>query len=230
MNENFAEKIILENAFEKEKIKETVSWEKLSKHLDEYEDFYKGSYVVQTRKQELGFKKPEQFLVRRNIEILREKLKQKKGENFKISEYNQMNHILGNSIMVLSGAIARKFEEGREVKPQMVEKIKEDMTLLNDYVEILVENPEVVKDELESKVGYLGNFLDYFSCDLPTESPKIIKLVKFFNKLEKGMAKKEIAMQVEEINQEQKNIINIEKIKEKLSLVDNKGEEYYKLV
>ncbi|MCK9379154.1 MAG: hypothetical protein M0P97_03345 [Candidatus Moranbacteria bacterium] len=230
MNENFAEKIILENAFEKEKIKETVSWEKLSKHLDEYEDFYKGSYVVQTRKQELGFKKPEQFLVRRNIEILREKLKQKKGENFKISEYNQMNHILGNSIMVLSGAIARKFEEGREVKPQMVEKIKEDMTLLNDYVEILVENPEVVKDELESKVGYLGNFLDYFSCDLPTESPKIIKLVKFFNKLEKGMAKKEIAMQVEEINQEQKNIINIEKIKEKLFLVDNKGEEYYKLV
>lgn len=103
-----------------------------------------------------------------------------------------------------------------ELPENIYNKLPQEINLLNSYIEEITNNPEIAKKELVSSMGYLEDYLKYFACDLPTESPKKIKIIKFFIDLENSnMREDEFLERSTEINKETLNILDIEKIKQK---------------
>ena len=229
---NFAEQLSPENEDKKKKID---GWKKIFEHLDELKEFFLSDFVTQTRKTKKGFIRPEILESLNRIEDLKRKISAAQKEYGDDIHANDLDHIIGNSIGVTAGGFAKRFQDGKEMKIENVEKINADVKKLNEYIQILLENEKVFDWELKCFVGYLENFLDYFNCDLPTQTPKRIKVIKFFSELEqKGMKWEEFHLRGDEVNRETKNLINLHELGKKLVKVHvevgGKEEEYYKLM
>ncbi len=229
--ENFRERILEQKGREGSNDK---IWNNALMHLVEYKDLWEVGYIKNTRHQkEIGFILPEQRKAKGDAEKLEKEIEilSKTDPQLIVFDSN-FNHILGNA--VVARGFIKRFEDGKyfdkEFPAEKFKTVKEGFGLLKDYVAILVENEDILKEELKSRLGYLERFLDYINCDLPAGASGIINLIKFFNKLEKGISKEEFFKEMEKINRQQKNIINETRLEKSLMIINNKGEEYYKLV
>lgn len=207
-----------ENIPDKGNKKESIKT--ILKHIEGIENFFNSTYVLQTRKQKFGFSKPERRESLENIEELKNKIEEVSKRDTKIIEYNHMMHIMGNSIPMLAEATAIKFEHGdffsneNENKPFPVDrfqKIKDEMELMLFYIKELKNNPDLIKEEIDSNVGYLQHFVEFLSCDLPIPTPEQLKLFKFFRQLKNGEINRENFF--ESITDIQ-NYLDIEKLRE----------------
>lgn len=170
------------------------------KHLSEVNDFFLGKYVLLTRKRDFGFSKPEQFETLRRIKGLKSRLEESYKEDIEIIRDNHLSHILGNSIIITAGNFAKKFEEGKyfsedgKEKPfpvEIFEMVKEGMELMIYYIGELEKDGELVAEEMRSRIGHLEKFIEYLSCDLPSQTTEQLKLFQFFRELEKGNVNRE---------------------------------------
>lgn len=200
--------------------------EVILKHIGDIEIFFKSDYVHKTRKQEFGFHIPEQFEVLRNIQILKERVNEISKEDPEMIWQNHMTHVLGNSITTFAGASAIKFEHGDfyskddEEKSFPIERfklIKEHMELMLFYIKELQNNPDLIKEEIDSSAGYLKHFVEFLACDLPMQTPEQLKLFKFFHELKEG---KITAENFFEASAEVQKYLDVEKVKNELLAED----------
>lgn len=208
--------------------------EGLIKHIDEYEDFYNSKFVQESKDNEFGFSETE----RTEMEMIIGKLKDKildlyeNDQNFLIEGEGQAKHIFGNSILVNAGAFARRYAEGKKVKDEIRKIIRYEMNLLNNYTKGLMEDEDFLRDEISFEKGYLNRFKKFFKNEkkISSKSPHRIALVNFFHDLSKnGIGRSDFGKRLEEVQYNQ-NILDEELLQNALLSVDNKGEEYYKLV
>jgi len=190
------------------------------KHLGDIEKFFLSDYVQKTRKQEFGFNKPEQFETLVNVRELKRQIDKVAQEDPEMIMGNHMAHVLGNSITTLAGAYALKFEHGdfysedETGKPLPVknfERIKGEMELMLFYIKELQSNPDLIKEEIDSTTGYLKHFVEFLSCDLPTQTPEQLKLFKFFCELKRGEVTAENFF---EASVDVQNYLDVEKLRE----------------
>ncbi len=176
------------------------SIENIRKHIQDINDFFHGRYVTQTRKQEFGFHRPEQFEALKKIKELKDRLEELSKNDVEIAEYSHLDHILGNSITTSAGGFAKRFEEGKyfskdgEEKPFPVktfEMTKSGMEQMLYYIGELAKDGDLVNQEAQSRIGYLEKFVDYLSCDLPTQTTEQLELFRFFRELENGRINQE---------------------------------------
>ncbi len=228
--ENFGERILQR---EKKDASNEAGWETIFKHINEYKSLWETGYIKISRHQKLiGFILPEQRKAQKDAADLEKKIKALSEKNQEaINPRNNLSHIIGNSVG--ARGFIKRFEEGKyydkEFPVAKFKVIKEGVGLIRDYVRILLENDNIIGRELGSDVGYLGKFLDYFNCGLPAGAAQIVKLIKFFFNLEKGMAKEKFDIDGEKINREMNNLLDLRKIENNLIKINNRGEELYKL-
>lgn len=174
-------------------------------HIGEVEKYFTSNLGNETRKlSQIGFSKPEQRMARVNMQKLRMKIEElaEKDKNLEVAMDNHLEHVSGNSITITAGRYAERYEERKVVSIEILKSIKKSISLLLFYFEELAEDENLIKKELSSQKGYLENFLEYLSCDLPPETPKQLQLFKFFRNLEKGKITQEnFAEATEEVRQ-----------------------------
>ncbi|MEA2088338.1 MAG: hypothetical protein U9O55_00650 [Patescibacteria group bacterium] len=234
MKNNFFEKIQLEET-EKE-FSSDRCLEQAITYISDFKKFYESDFVKETSMEKYGFSKQEQ----EKILGLAEKLKSnildeyENNEKLLVSGDSQFKHLAGNSTMVFAGGQARRYESGKTISEEFRKKIKNQIELLNYYIQELVENKELLQDELTLKNGHLQKFSKYFSSEVVSESPKRILVFKFFRDLEKqGILKKNFSHRLEEIDEETKikNFLDIKKLEQEgLILVKENDDEIYKYV
>lgn len=195
------------------------SFKIIIKYLEDIEKFFESDCVIQTRKQRFGFHKSEQFEISMNIQELKEKIEDISKGDAKITESNNMMHILGNSIPMLAEITAIKFEHGdffsndneNKLFPvKRFEQIKEQMELILFYIKELKDNQDLIKEEIDSNIGYSKHFVEFLCCDLPTQTPEQLKLFKFFRQLKNDEINKENFF---EASTDVKKYLNIEELR-----------------
>ena len=206
----------------REKGNNEKSIENILGHLRDIEVFFDSDYVTQTRKQKFGFSRIEYVEDVRKVEALKKKLLNFSERETEIVPDNHMDHILGNSITTAAGGFARRFEGGKYFSEEGAEKqfpveqfkmAKEGMELMLYYIEELANDDELIVEEVGSRIGYLGHFLEYLSCDLPSQTTEQLKLFRFFRDLKMGRITQDNFL--DSIEKKQK-YLNMEKIQEEL--------------
>ncbi|TSD01301.1 MAG: hypothetical protein Athens071425_444 [Parcubacteria group bacterium Athens0714_25] len=230
---SYLEKPSVESEEKKERMSDSCL-EGLIKHIKEYEGFYDSKFVRESSNNEFGFSEDEG----REMEMIIRKLKDKildlyeNNHDFFIEGEGQAKHIFGNSILVNAGAFARRYSEGKNVRDDVRKIIRYEMSLLNDYTKGLLEDDDFLRDEITFEKGYLNGFRKFFKDkkEISPKSPNRIALANFFHDLSGGGIKKsDFERRLEDV-QESQNILDEDELQKHLFAVDNKGEEYYKLV
>ncbi len=173
---------------------------RLLKHVEEIKDFFKSRYMSQTREKDFGFVEIEQFKDLHLLDAFQESIIQieNQEETLKIVQGNNLEHILGNSITITAGAYAKRYEDGKyssgrfSLPIDTFKKIKVEVSDMLVYIKELSEDKNLILDELGSRDGYLGKFVKYLKCNLPTQTTEFLKLFIFFRMLGKGKMTKEI--------------------------------------
>jgi hypothetical protein len=223
-----------ESKTEKER-KSDSCLEVLAKHIDEYAKFYESDFVRDSASDRFGFPEDERAKVGKIIQEVKNKILEmyEKDSNLNVEIEGQAGHIFGNSILLYAGGTAERYAKGKTVPEERRKKIREDMNLLNYYASELSADDKLLQDELIFEKGYLRNFERFFKGEIRPESPSRIALLKFFRELEKGIKKEEFSKRLEDIDKAtgMEKFLDLQELERNgLLLVDNKGEEYYKLV
>jgi len=133
---------------------------------------------------------------------------------------NHLAHVLGNSITTFAGGLARRYEDGKyfstdthfvELPIEKIAMAKKEMALMAYYLDELSRDRELLIEEMESSIGALKNYLEFLSCDLPTQTVEQLKLFKFFIDLDKGRVGRDNFF---EAIQGIENYLDVEKIRE----------------
>lgn len=233
MGDNFFEKIQLE---EEKEFSSDRCLEQAIKDINDFQEFYKSAFVKDTVTEEYGFSEQEQEKMLESAEKLKENILDEYENNKKllVLRDSQFKHLAGNSTIIFAGGQARCYENEKTISKEFKKKIKDEIELLNYYIQELVENKELIKDELTRKNGHLQKFSEYFNGEITPESPKRILIFKFFRDLEKqGIQKEKFSNRLEEIDKETrvKNFLDIKKLEQEGSiLVKKNNNEIYKYV
>lgn len=223
-----------ESKIEKERSSDSCL-EALVKHIDEYAKFYESDFVRDSENEKFGFPEDERVEMRKIIQEVKEKILEEyeKDNNLNIERDGQAGHIFGNSILLYAGGTAERYAKGKTVSEERKKKIREYMNILNYYTIELSVDDKLLQDELIFEKGYLRNFERFFKKKIKSKSLSRIVLLKFFRELEKGIKKDEFSKRLEDIDEATgaEKFLDVQELERNgLLLVDNKGEEYYKLV
>lgn len=208
---NKFEKIELEKA-EKEYSSDRCLEQAIT-YINDFKKFYESAFVKDTATEYYGFSEEEQGKMLKLAKELKENIldEYQKNEKLLVPKNSHFNHLAGNSIMIFAGGHAMRYDNKKTVSPESKKMIRNQMNLLNYYVQELVKNKKLIKDEITHKNGYLQKFSKYFNGGVMTESQKRIIIFKFFNEWKQGNIKQENLE--EELGKLDDKFINKEKIR-----------------
>lgn len=217
LNTNIEQPEWYQRSMEKEKLDQDESKRELDNMLDhiaEYEEFYYSLFAEHAGKTSYGFNEEERMEILTIAGQLRECLKEIVLENkIKILPNNHLDHLIGNSTMVFAGGKAKRYEAGKKIEIKDAALVKNQMMRLNNFIQEALKDKKLTEKELTSRVGYLEDFLQYLSCDLPNTERQLL-LFKFFRELELGKMKQDDFWErAEELSE----FIDVEKLREDIT-------------
>lgn len=175
-----------ENIEKVEKIKER-HFNILEDRIKEYKDFYSTEYA--TKVENVPAEKQEQYTIKaEEIEKILNQLRQ--NPKTEIAGQNHFSHIMGNLIPLLLNT-AERHKKGKNIPAEKIAKAKENLEILNYYLNEIYKDPELLSKELKSTHGFLTDYMDFFKCDIPSTGNNWINVFKFFRDMETGKISKE---------------------------------------
>jgi hypothetical protein len=232
-----SEKISFEEQLPPEETKEIRSdscLEKIVVNMNDCKSFYESKFVQDTKEDELDFSIQEKEAMLKILEQLKDNIfnEYEDKQELNIEKESQLNHILGNSILILAKRKADQYENGKEISEKARGIIKKEMSRLNYYITELSENKDLLEEEMTHEDGHLQKFTKFFTRKINTRSLKRIIIFKFFRDLETdGIKKEDFLNRLEEIDKETeiKNFLGIHALeREGLILIKDKDSEIYK--
>ena len=152
-------------------------------YINDFTKFYESAFVKDTMTEKYGFSEEEQEKMLKSAEELKENIldEYENNEKLLVPKDSHFKHLAGNSIIIFAGGQARRYDNEKIVSPESKKMIRNQMNLLNYYIQELVENKKLIKDEITHENGYLQKFSKYFNDEIAVESPKRILFFRFFN-------------------------------------------------
>lgn len=159
----------------------------LEDRIKEYKDFYSTEYAA--RVENVPAQKQEQCAIQAE-KIEKELNKFRQNPKTEIVEQNHFSHIMGNLIPLLLNT-AERHKKGKNIPEEKIAKARENLEILNYYLNEIYKDPELLSKEFKSAQGFLTDYMDFFKCDIPSTGNKWINVFKFFRDMETGKISKE---------------------------------------